>query len=169
MNNIQHVEKDIKMLETENTVSNVAFFVGGALILLAGLLYVLIADLYLKVRSSWLMIALIFSLASCILFFLSAKFKETPRLCILFKSIGIALCVLFIAFMFIYLDSALKSKIEENSKEFENNLFALETIFGKKMRTNTYITAIVPTVVGVLALIAQVLNLVLGVLTKNED
>lgn len=169
MNNTQLVEKNVQKIETKKTVSNIAFFIGGALILVAGLLYVLIADLYLKVRSSWLMIALIVSLASCVLFFLSAKFKENPRLAVLFKALGVALCIFFIAFMFIYLNSALNSKIEENSKEFENNLFALEVIFGNKMKTNTYITAIVPTVVGALALVAQVLNLVFGFLTRNED
>lgn len=169
MNNNKLVKKNIQKIEAKKTVSNIAFFVGGALILVAGLLYVLIADLYLKVRSSWLMIALIVSLASCVMFFLSAKFKETPRIAVLFKALGIVLCIFFITFMFIYLNSALNSKIEENSKEFENNLFALEVIFGNKMRTNTYITAIGPTVVGALALIAQVINLVFGFLTGAED
>ncbi len=158
-----------KKLINKKSIETVSFFVGGIGIFVAGLIYVLIADLFLKVRSAWLMSALILCLCSCIFFIMSGVMKDYPKKMIFFKSLGIAFCVFFIALMVTYLIVAFGSTYEENTTEFENNLFALEAIFGRNKRVNTQLAGITPIVVGTLALICQVLCLVLGLLSKNED
>ena len=158
-----------KLQINKKALNTIMLFIGAIGIFVAGLIYVLIADLYLKVRSSWLIIALLLCLGSSIFFILSVIFKEKRKKMIVFRSIGIAVCVCFIAYMAIYLTAAFNSTIEENTPEFRNNLFALEAIFGRTKRVNTTLCGAIPIVIGGIALIAQTFCLVTGILNKDED
>lgn len=159
----------LNALLNRTMLNKLSFFIGGILIFATGMLYVLIADLGLKVRAVWLLIASLLSIGSAACFLLSERLQDNRTWFILIKSIAAFLCLAFIIFIIIYLHSALTSQVTANSNEFKNNIFALKKIFKDEERTKTLLAGILPIVLGSISLVCQVGNIVLTVTDKQDD
>lgn len=78
----------------------ITYFVGSLLIILVGLLFVLITDLYMKNTSGWLFFDIILSFGAGALFLFSESFKHKRGLFYLFKGLGILVTVVFVIYLF---------------------------------------------------------------------
>lgn len=146
----------------------ITLFVGGILIFAAGMLFVLFADLKLQVRSSWLFLAILFSIGSAVAMLLADKLEDKKAWLIAVKGIAVFLVICFIVLLPVFMNAALTSTVKANSDEFNKNLFALASIFKDEVKQQVKVYTIIPLVIAVLALIAQGFNLVLSILDKND-
>lgn len=141
---------------------------GGALIFIAGMLFVLLADLELKVRSSWLFLVIIFSIGSAVAMFLSDKLEEKRKWLISVKVIAVVCAIALIVILPVFMNAALTSTVKANSDEFNRDLFALATIFKTEVKEQVKVISIIPMIIAILAALVQIFNLVLAVLKKND-
>lgn len=84
-------------------LKNLSFFIGGITLLVTGLMYVLITDLYLSNTSVYLLLGIILALAGSICFIVADTFKEKLKIFYLLKGIGILMSIAFIVFLFLYM------------------------------------------------------------------
>ena len=138
----------------------ISFLVGGILILVTGLLFVLITDLYMSNTSGWLFFSIIFSFGGGGLFLLSDNFKHKRSLFLILKSAGILISIGFIIYMFVFKNSdvflaKITLKLLKNSQGF-----ALTAEIG-----GFYMSWIILTILSV---VAQGFNLLLHALYKEE-
>lgn len=146
----------------------ITFFVGGLLIVATGMLFILLADLELGIRSTWLFITILFSIGSAVCALLSDKLQDDKRKQIIIKSLGIALAVCFVVTLFIFMNQALASTVKADSDEFNRNLLALAQIIKDEDRSKLRVISIIPAVLGIIATLSQAANLTLTVVFKNE-
>lgn len=146
----------------------ITFFVGGLLIVATGMLFILLADLELKIRSTWLFIAILFSIGSAVCALLSDKLQDKKQKQIILKSLGIAFAVCFVVTLFVFMNQALASTVEANSDEFNKNLLALARIIKDEDRSKLRVISIIPAVLGIIATLFQAANLTLTVVFKND-
>ena len=146
----------------------ITFFVGGLLIVATGMLFILLADLELGIRSTWLFITILFSIGSAVCALLSDKLQDDKRKQIIVKSLGIALAVCFVVTLFIFMNQALASTVKADSDEFNRNLLALAQIIKDEDRSKLRVITIIPAVLGIIATLSQAANLTLTVVFKNE-
>lgn len=146
----------------------ITFFVGGLLIVATGMLFILLADLELGIRSTWLFITILFSIGSAVCALLSDKLQDDKRKQIIIKSLGIALAVCFVVTLFIFMNQALASTVKADSDEFNRNLLALAQIIKDEDRSKLRVITIIPAVLGIIATLSQAANLTLTVVFKNE-
>ncbi len=146
----------------------ITFFVGGLLIVATGMLFILLADLELGIRSTWLFITILFSIGSAVCALLSDKLQDDKQKQIIIKSLGIALAVCFVVTLFIFMNQALASTVKADSDEFNRNLLALAQIIKDEDRSKLRVISIIPAVLGIIATLSQAANLTLTVVFKNE-
>lgn len=91
-------------------VKNLSFFIGGIGVMVTGLLYVLITDLYLGNTSVYLLLGILLAFAGSICCILSNNFKNKPVAFYILRGIGIAMSIGFIVFLFVYMGTDLYSK-----------------------------------------------------------
>ena len=84
-------------------LKNLSFFIGGITLLVTGLVYVLITDLYLGNSSVYLLLGIILALSGSICFILADNFKEKLKVFYILKGIGILMSISFIIFLFLYM------------------------------------------------------------------
>lgn len=142
---------------------------GFLLIFVAGMLFLLLADLELNVRSPWLFFSIVLALGAVICLIIANKYREKPKTMYILKSAGIALTACFIVYILIFLDAAYSSKIQANSEEFKLNIFAIEEVFGKKMINLFYDVCMSTVIIAAIALAMQIADVVLTALHKVED
>ena len=70
-------------------LKNLSFFIGGITLLVTGLMYVLITDLYLSNTSVYLLLGIVLALSGSICFILADSFKEKLKVFYILKGIGI--------------------------------------------------------------------------------
>lgn len=138
----------------------ISFLVGGVLILLVGLLFVLITDLYMGNTSGWLFFAIILSFGGGGLFLLSDNFKHKRGLFLILKSAAIILAIGFIIYLFMFKSSdayvaRITLKFIKNAQGYKQT-----ADFG-----GMYLSWII---LGILSIVAQGFNLVLHLLFREE-
>ena len=138
----------------------ISLLVGGLLILLVGLLFVLITDLYMSNTSGWLFFAIILSFGGGGLFLLSENFKHKRSLFLIAKSAAIVVSIGFIIYLFMFKSgdvylSKITLKFIKNA-----NGYAKTMEFG-----GIYWSWII---LSILSVIGQGCNLALNALYKEE-
>ena len=88
-------------------LKNLSFFIGGITLLVTGLMYVLITDLYLGNSSVYLLLGIILALSGAICFILADNFKEKLKVFYILKGVGIFMSICFIVFLFLYMKTDL--------------------------------------------------------------
>ena len=127
-------------------IKNLSFSIGGVSILVTGLIFVLITDLYLKgldKPSLYLLLSIILAFTGSICFLLSDNFKDKIKLLYILKGIGVAFSIGFVVFLLVFL--------------------------GKTVNSNVRIIYIVDMCIAIIATILQVVNLLANVLMGVED
>ena len=84
-------------------IKQLTFILGGVLMIVGGLYFMLFGDLLVRSTSSWLFVGSILSLGSGVFTILSDIIKNKKKLFFIFRGIGVALAIGFIIFTFIYL------------------------------------------------------------------
>ena len=127
-------------------IKNLSFSIGGVSIMVTGLIFVLITDLYLKgldKPSLYLLLNIILAFTGSICFLLSDNFKDKIKLLYILKGIGVAFSIGFVVFLLVFL--------------------------GKTVNSNVRIIYIVDMCIAIIATILQVVNLLANVLMGVED
>ena len=135
-------------------------FAGAITMFIAAVFYMFMADLTFKNIADNLIIAVLLSFGSAILFFLSANFAEKPKIMYLLKWLGMGLGAGFILYMHFFAQSdyflGVLEKLEKQGIAGESDLIA------------SHVTVIVTLVLSYLALVGQIVNTVLVAVIKED-
>lgn len=129
----------------------ISLLIGGILIFVTGLIFVLLADLKLKTYAVWLFVDIIISAGSGILNLLAENYRDKHVLYIVLKSIGYALSIGFVIFIFIF-----------NASSFCKNI-------NYKLVNVRDITIVITAILSSISALAQTYNLILNIVTINEE
>lgn len=148
-------------------VKNIFFAIGCIALFVAGLFYVLAADLLITTQSVWLMLAILLSFASSILALLSSYHKEKRRRSLTFKGVGIGLAVLFIVFLAVYLVVSMSPERDPSKSNFINS-FMIKRV-GDSLEDTVYTLIVIITTIAlsVIGLAGQVVDLIFT--AKNQE
>ena len=155
-------------------MKNISFFVGGIAIMVTGLIYVLVTDLYLGNTSNYLLLGIILAFSGSICFILSNSFKHKIKVFYILRGIGIVMSIGFIIYLFAYTNAELYSKATyfKLFKKYDGKtIWFLSSNFKKGMQIAMsikpiYITNIVLAIVGV---VCQGANILLNAINGVED
>lgn len=156
----------------KNLIKNITFALGGLIIATAVLIFALVGDLVLKIGSLYLIILIITGLGSSIFFMFSSKFRDEPQKMLTFKLIALGLAILFlVAFFFLFYLTTLANASDvyddQSSVNKALNFFAIEYVSSTYRSSNIAIFSIF-LAISALGMIAQVVNVVLCALWKEE-
>ncbi len=156
----------------KNLIKNITFALGGLIIATAVLIFALVGDLVLKIGSLYLIILIITGLGSSIFFMFSSKFRDEPKKMLTFKLIALGLAILFlVAFFFLFYLTTLANASDvyddQSSVAKALNFFAIEYVSSTYRSSNIAIFSIF-LAISALGMIAQVVNVVLCALWKEE-
>ena len=156
----------------KNLIKNITFALGGLIIATAVLIFALVGDLVLKIGSLYLIILIITGLGSSIFFMFSSKFRDEPKKMLTFKLIALGLAILFlVAFFFLFYLTTLANASDvyddQSSVNKALNFFAIEYVSSTYRSSNIAIFSIF-LAISALGMIAQVVNVVLCALWKEE-
>lgn len=156
----------------KNLIKNITFALGGLIIATAVLVFALVGDLVLKIGSLYLIILIITGLGSSIFFMFSSKFRDEPKKMLTVKLIAIGLAILFlVAFFFLFYLTTLANASDvyddQSSVNKALNFFAIEYVSSTYRSSNIAIFSIF-LAISALGMIAQVVNVVLCALWKEE-
>lgn len=138
----------------------ISFYIGALAMFFVGVVYMLMSDLTFNNTSDRLIISVVLSFGSAILFFLSASFNEKPKIMFLLKGIALALAVGFIVYIHLFQVSDYFLGV---LKDFKNAGKAKA-----KELAASQATIVIALVVGYISLVGQVVNTTL-VATIKED
>ncbi len=157
-------------------IKNITFYIGVGVVFLAGLLYILLADIVINTQSLWLMIAILLSFGSAICAMVADNFKEKYKVMYTLKGVAIGLAVTFIVFLLTYMLISFSpaKEMDGNASSFVNS-FAIKRVelkssSGKfvKEGVKTMMVYVVTMVITAIGLAAQICNLILTVKAKDE-
>lgn len=156
----------------KNLIKNITFALGGLIIATAVLVFALVGDLVLKIGSLYLIILIITGLGSSIFFMFSSKFRDEPKKMLTVKLVAIGLAILFlVAFFFLFYLTTLANASDvyddQSSVNKALNFFAIEYVSSTYRSSNIAIFSIF-LAISALGMIAQVVNVVLCALWKEE-
>ena len=154
---------------SKTLLNQIAFLVGAISIFCAGMIYILLADLVLGVRSPWLFVAIVIALGAVVCLVLSDRYKDKPKTMYILKSVGTFLTLLFIGFMMLFMLSALNATLSDSSDEYELQLFALAKLEKKSQKVYTIAISVASAVLAGIGLIGQALNIGLTVSLRKAD
>ncbi len=160
---------NLKIKKTVTLIGKISDIVGFILIFCAGMLFVLLADLELNIRSPWLFFSALFAIGSSVCLIFADKYKERPKTMYILKGVGMLLSVFFIVFIIMFLNAAYTSKYQANTEKFKLDIFAIEALFGKKMVQKFSDTCTITIIVAAIALGMQAVNVLLTALHKIDD
>lgn len=158
-------------------IKNITFYIGVGLVFVAGILYILLADIVVNTQSLWLMLAILLSLGCVACVIVAETFKEKRRKSIILKSVGVGFAVLFIAFLLMYMLISFSpaEELKEGTSKFIQS-FAIRRVqirgeSGKFVRegVNTMMLYIVSMALSFLGAVAQIWNLILTIKSNGED
>ncbi len=127
-------------------IKNLSFTIGGVCIMVTGLLFVLLTDLYLKTLekpSLYLLLSIILAFTGSICFLLSDNFKDKKKMLYILKGIGVAFSIGFVIFLLIFLDKTANSEVR--------------------------IVFIINMCIAMVAVVLQIVNLVFNAVTGVEE
>lgn len=142
----------------QNKLKAISIGVGGLSVILSGLLYVLITDLYLLNGASWLFIAIFLAFGGgfCTLF--SESLKHKPVWFYVLKGLGIACSIAFLIVIFVYaskVDVTAIVKTKSVKTTYVNNMLL--------------VIKIICTAFTGIAICGQGANIALNVIYKIDD
>lgn len=141
--------------------AKIAYFVGAFAVVVGALFYVLITDLMLKLGAAWMFVTIVLALGACVCQVLSDTYRDRRKTAIILKAVAIFLCVLLIAFMFIYMTSAFKGIDNVDS------IFYLKK-YTKGSKALCTIIVIVTCVFSALSVAGLTCDLIKTIKTKDE-
>lgn len=138
----------------------ISLYVGALTMFVAAVFYMLMADLSFNNTADRLIVAVLLSFGSAILFFLSANFHEKPKIMFLFKGIGLALAIGFIVYLHLF----------QNSEYYLGVLDKLRKagLAKAKELVMSQATIVVALIFGYISLVAQCVNTVLVAVVKEN-
>ena len=151
---------------------NITFYIGALTMFFVGVFYMLASDLAFNNNAFDLIVAVLLSFGSAILFFLSASFNEKPVIMFVFKGIALALAIGFVIYIHCY-QSGFSFGYLADPEKVPNYPSILDTFrkggaskAGKLAMTQA--TVIITIVLSYVSIAAQAANTVL-VATIKED
>lgn len=152
---IQAVEKEPSKLP-----QNITFIIGALVMFAVGLFYMFMSDLTFKNPSSMLIVSVLLSFGSAILFFLSTSFNEKPKMVLIFKLVAIALAIGFVVYIHVF----------QTSEYYLNMLekFKKAGLAGARDLALSQMTMVVTLVLGYVSIVGQVANTVLVAVIKED-
>ena len=133
-------------------VKNVSLFGGGIMTFIAGIFYVLMTDLKMGNKATWLFIGIILALGSSIMFLLCENAKEKMILYYCLKGGSVLLSIGFVVFLFVFKASDIIKSINLPEKLAQANAII--------------IVSLVLIIIGILL---EATNIVFSYLTRNEE
>ena len=133
-------------------VKQISLFSGGGLVFLAGLFYVLMTDLKMNNSATWLFIGIILAFGGSILFMLCESTKEKPKLLYPLKGLSVLISLGYVVFLFLFKNTSVYKDITLDVEIKKANIIILIAVL-----------------IALLGVIAQGLNIVFHVLTRDED
>lgn len=133
-------------------VKSVSLFGGGIMTFIAGIFYVLMTDLKLGNKATWLFIGVILALGSSILFLLSENAKEKMVPYLIMKASSVLLAIGFVVFLFAFKHTDVVTSITADDK------IALANVI-----------VIVDVILTILGIVLQGVNILFSYLTRNDE
>ena len=155
-------------------VRNLSFFIGGILIMVTGLVYVLTTDLYLGNSSKYLLLGILLAFAGSICFILSNSYKNKPTVFYILKGVGVVMSIGFIIFLFVFMGTDLYSKatyLKLFKKYDGKTVWFLSKNFQSAMAIANNIKPlyVINIVFAILAVILQGVNITTHIITGVEE
>lgn len=141
--------------------SKIAYFMGAFAVVVGALLFVLLTDFLLKLGAAWMFVTIVLALGACVCQVLSDTYRDRRKTAIILKAVAIFLCVLLIAFMFIYMVTAF------NGVDNPDSIFYIKK-YTKSNRSICTVVVIVTVVFSVLSIAGLTFDLVKTITTKDE-
>lgn len=140
----------------------ITYLIGALAMFFAAVFYMVMTDLTFNNTASKLIVSVLLSFGSAILFFLSSSFSEKPVIMFLLKGIGVALAVGFILYVHLFqaYDPYYLGKIDE---------FEKAGAAGTGSLVKTQVTMIITLVCSYIAFVAQAANTALVAIFKEEE
>lgn len=153
---------------------NISFLVGGILIMVTGLVYVLVTDMYLGNSSNYLLLGIVLAFSGSICFILSNSFKNKLKLFYILRGIGILMSIGFIIFLFAYMNTDLFSKntyLKLFKKYSGKTIWFLSNNFKKGMQIQCNIKPIytINLVLAFIGVFCQGTNIALNAIDGVDD
>ena len=142
------------------TPQKTTYFIGSIAMFIVGVLYLLMADLTFKNTADRLIIAVLLSFGSAILFFLSSNFNEKPKIMYLFKGLGVALAIGFVVYIHIFSGSEFYLGVLDK--------FRKAGISGESDLIASQATIVVTLILGYVSIVGQCANTVLEAVIKQN-
>lgn len=146
---------------TKELFSKIAYFVGAFAVVVGAIFFVFATDFLLKLGAAWMFVTIVLALGACVCQILSDTYRDRRTTAIVLKAVAILLCVLLIAFMFIYLSTATTGVKNADS------IFYIKK-YTKSNRALCTMVVIVTTVFSALSAAALTFDLVKTITTKEE-
>ena len=146
---------------TKELFSKIAYFVGAFAVVVGAVFFVFATDFLLKLGAAWMFVTIVLALGACVCQILSDTYRDRCTTAIVLKAVAILLCVLLIAFMFIYLSTATTGVKNADS------IFYIKK-YTKSNRALCTMVVIVTTVFSALSAAALTFDLVKTIATKEE-
>ena len=155
-------------------IKNLSFFIGGITVMVTGLIYVLITDIYLGNTSVYLLSGILFAFAGSICFLLANSFKHKVKVFYILKGIGFVMSIGFIIFLFAYMKTDLynKATVLKLFKTYNGKtVWFLSKNFQGAMAIPNNIKPIFVTdiIVTIIAVVCQGLNVGLHIIDGVEE
>ena len=153
-NNIEPDKKTVRMISIRSWTN----FLGVAISLIAGLIFILVVDLKAKIidakatmpLSAWLIIAILLAAGGAIFYYVGDIYKEKNVKTLVFKGVGMALVAGFIGFLFYFYQWTTTGELRATAVE------------------ETQLAFYISLVVAILGLITLIVNYVLSILYIEE-
>lgn len=139
----------------------IAYFVGAFAVVVGALLFVLLTDFLLKLGAAWMFVTIVLALGACVCQVLSDTYRDRRKTAIILKAVAIALCVLLVAFMFIYMTTAFKGM--DNT----DNIFYIKK-YTKSNKAICSVVVIVTVIFSALSVAGLTFDMVKTITTKDE-
>ena len=139
----------------------IAYFVGAFAVVVGALLFVLLTDFLLKLGAAWMFVTIVLALGACVCQVLSDTYRDRRKTAIILKAVAIALCVLLVAFMFIYMTTAFKGM------DNVDNIFYIKK-YTKSNKAICSVVVIVTVIFSALSVAGLTFDMVKTITTKDE-
>ena len=149
------------MTKNKELFPKIAYFVGAFAVVVGAIFFVFATDFLLKLGAAWMFVTIVLALGACVCQVLSDNYRDRRKTAIILKAIAIALCVLLIAFMFIYMSTAFKGVKDVDS------IFYIKK-YTKTQQAYCWLVVIVNVVFSALSTAGLTFDLIKTATSKDE-